>query len=200
MGFSHGLGRECNSESCSDNILRVAPRMAFHSDWFLFFSSRGVSQFLKIFLLLFGAPLPQSQLPSKFDGQGGEAPGLCAPNRAIWLRLEVVVFSRKSQAARHLDDRAENRGLDSCGVGTANLGFPIFCCPRLFRNPFKHVRKLGANKWRPKFADATPHLSNPHLLCPLILASALRFVVLVSDCLAEVQSAKKTTARSVQSP
>ena len=49
MRFSDGIGRECNSESCSENALeipRVAPRIGFHSVS-VFCQSRGGSQGLR---------------------------------------------------------------------------------------------------------------------------------------------------------
>ena len=55
-------------------------------------------------------------------------------------------------------------GLDPWGVGSANLGRPIFA-PNLRENAcFKGVwGNFEAKMGRPKFADPTPHGSNPPL-------------------------------------
>ena len=76
------------------------------------------------------------------------------PRCAIFLRLTI----------RDENQRALNGGLDPWGVGSANLGRPIFASNLPENACFKGIwGKFEAKMGRPKFADPTPHGSNPPL-------------------------------------
>ena len=66
-----------------------------------------------------------------------------------------------------IHQRVLSGGLDPWGVGSANLGRPIFA-PNFPQIPLKQAFscKLSAEMGRPKFADPTPHGSNPPLKTP----------------------------------
>ena len=60
--------------------------------------------------------------------------------------------------------RASNGGLDPWDVGSANLGRPIFASNLPENACFKGIwGDFEAKMGRPKFADPTPHGSNPPL-------------------------------------
>ena len=79
----------------------------------------------------------------------------------FFVTLQVWALLRFRTA---VTQRVLSGGLDPWGVGSANLGRPIFAS--IFpQTPLKQVfsSKLGAEMGRPKFADPTPHGSNPSL-------------------------------------
>ena len=73
------------------------------------------------------------------------------------MQIEILGANRNSQ-------RVLSGGLDPWGVGSANLGRPIFALDLQENACFKGIwGKLGAKMARPKFADPTPHGSDPPL-------------------------------------
>ena len=62
------------------------------------------------------------------------------------------------------NQRVLSGGLDPWGVGSANLGRPVFCL-EFSPNPFRTrvFPQSGGKMGCPKFADPTPHGANPPL-------------------------------------